>query len=158
MIKIPARASWRECPSPSKSASPPRELRPTAALEYCADIFRPMMPTSSSGSRRKGPSSWARPTWTSLPWAPPPRRAALGRQKIPGISTAFRAAPAAEARLLWPGAKRPALWARIRAAQCAVRHPFAASWDSSPPTAWSRATAWWPMPTPWSRSARLPIP
>ena len=67
-------------------------------------------PPPSPSLRRPAPSCWARPTWTSSPWAPPPRTAAFARRATRGTCRACRAAPPAGRPRPWRlGCARPAL-------------------------------------------------
>src|SRR5437764_578932 len=62
----------------------------------------------------RGPSSSARPTWTSSPWARPPRTRPSARHGTPTTRPVCPAGRAAAAPWLWPPRWRP--WASVPAA------------------------------------------
>ena len=68
---------------------------------------RPTMPRWWRGSRPPARSCWARPTWTSSPWAPPTRPAFTDRSRIPGIPPRCPADPRAARPRPPPRAWRP---------------------------------------------------
>ena len=72
-VAPPARSStsWHARPSPSRTSWPPRACRPPAARRS-SRAGSPYDATLVSGCARPGCRSWARRTWTSSRWAPPP--------------------------------------------------------------------------------------
>ena len=78
----------RGCQSPSRTTCVPEGWPPLAPLASWRAGHRPMTPPWWSSSTMPVPWWWARPTWTSSPWAVPPRT----RRSAP---PATRATPAA---------------------------------------------------------------
>ena len=117
---------------------------------YDATVVEPLW-------RARVPSSWARPTWTSSPWAPRPRTRRSARR---ATRTDLEPGPRWLLGRLGRSGRRVdgAALARLRhrwldpPARRALRRGRA----SSPPTAWSRATAWSPSPARSTRSAPSP--
>ncbi len=82
------------CPRPAARGSSRAGARPTTRR-------------SPDGCARPGSSSWARPTWTSSRWAPPPSTPPTDRPTTRGTSSGSPGAPAAGAPRRWPPSRRP---------------------------------------------------
>ena len=131
----------------AQGQSQPRGARRSPAARASSPATSPPTPRPPwSACSRPAPCRRARPTWTSSPWA---RRARTRRSSAPatrGTSPRCRAAPAAARPRRWRRGACRSRSARTPAARSASRRRSAASSGSSPPTAGSRATAWWPSP------------
>src|SRR4051812_40325657 len=90
---VPSSARWPASPWRSRTSWSPRAYRPPAARRSSRAGGRPTAPRSPPGWPRRAPCCWARPTWTSSRWAPPPRTRPTGSPATRGTSTASRAVP-----------------------------------------------------------------
>ena len=118
----------RGCPSRSRTTWSPRAWSRPAPPRSCATTCRSTRRPRSGRYGTTTSSCWARPTWTSSPWAPPPRTPASRPRGTLGTSPRCRAAPAAAPPPPWPPGRPCGRSAAIRAAPSASRRPSAALW------------------------------
>ena len=151
-------ARWPASRWRSRTCSPPSACRPPAAPASWTAGTRRTTPPSPGGCGRPARSSSARPTWTSSPWAPPPRTRRSGPAATRGTWAGSRAARPAARPPRWPRTRRRWASAPTPAARSASPPRSAGSSASSPPTAARPGTGWWPSPPRWTRRARWPGP
>ncbi len=119
----------------ARPTTPPRVARASSRVGAL-----PMTPPWCGVCGRRARWWWARGTWTSSRWAPPPSSARTARRAIPTISRACRAARRVDRPRPWRTDSCRWRWEVTPAARCASRRRSAACTGSSPRTAGCRAT------------------
>ncbi len=149
---------WQACRSRSRTTSTSAGCGPLLPPGSSSVLCRLTTPPSSGISKTRGRSSSARRTVTSSRWGRRPRTLHSARSAIRGHSIASLADRAAARPRPWRPVVCRSRWDPIPAGRFDSLRLFAASSDSSRPTAASRGTACWRSRRRSIRSVRSRVP